>query len=1688
MGSRDKMKIVFNVEALYKASSKTAAALDGLKIKAKAAADAFKQSSTKVIRALDKQKEAVSAYNRKVGDIRGRTEGWQRVLGRLRNQILLVTFALSGFIVTIKKSIDAAKEEEAALLGLGAVAEKVGESKIAATEAAKEFTKDGLLSIKDAAAGLKNLLSSGFGMKEAREIMTTLTDAAAFNRQGTLSMGQAIVGATQGIKNQNCQFFNTLIYDTRTRKYRTIEDIHENWDGPFFTLSYNEETEELEYDLVTHSYYNGIQEGVKITLESNKETTVTPDHLMYTQRGWVEAGDLIPNEDQILAVDNHTEVLEEIDTCLYCQYSYGKKNNTKKGKICDSKEDIHVHKTKRFFKKSWEKVVEVEKVKEGKVYDLTIKKNHNFMANQMIVHNCLKYDTVIYDPVRRESRTIEEWHDEGIVPCVLSVNRQTGGLEVIQAEYLHYNGENEIFEIELENGTTIEATANHRFLTQDGFKFLEDLDIENDILYYVDEKLVDEELYNNDIIVDNDLKRQNSAQKNIQVNTTQEQKRKKINQELLQKLKLNAKSAEKYLNLLKGWSKKDLEDFVQKNVESKILKNDSVERIVLVLLEELKKNIKPAERLCISPQGHLIKEKDSVQENPTSYQKLEQQWNIKDTEKKYIKEIPFDVYDAIELLKVILTYTIFLDEENIPNDTWNQKTDSLFVQDVTNKSVKILNHILKKFLRIIPIPLKIKRIISKGSASTYDLSVPEQFNYLASSIVSHNSIMVDNAGITKNLSIMYKEFADTIGTTSGKLTEAQKRSAIYFGILKEGTVFTGNAIQLTKTYAGAVSKLGVALFEVRSEMGKVLMPILKETVLEISNTVKLTKEWIIANKEWLDSNVGEFLRITIQVLQEFGRVLGGVTVGIKSLANENTSLVMVLGKLYLASKLYSLIAVDMAGRIKKLIIIFRQYHSEAQLGSAATVKLTSNTQKLVAVFGRFSGTLTTGVVLGLRAIGSAIAVISLQVGGMIAAFTVMDWLIGKFSKWVEKTKEAEVITKDYLHELRDLAGQLGGLTGEYKSLNKEINTNNKEQVERIKLIGQEMRLKVSQQLQVIAENYKEFTETIKNRTGAELDLINMQKKGKDELNKYKEVLLKVSSAMKAEATEAFQKQSEVTAELSIVADKLTGTFKDLGIMTEKGIMPAKLLKKEYGETAANLLKNASTVDVLINSINSLLVIRDYEFKSVKELSKSYTDLMLKIKRLKEDIEESMPTDTLSTYDKLVKKHQDTLTNYKRKIEDIKIKMNAEKEGVEELTKEYNKLLTAFEKLKTAKPIFKTEYSFEDLAKGLREAMKSARAGKVLGEFLFGPAAIEAQKVNIKQYSSSIIDHINTFIAELGKQGLDASKVFAEMFGISPSAFAANVKESEKFRNSLIDIQKGYYDFVSIEQEKALKKDLAAKEVREKIASDLAQFEIDKLREKTILEDQIRLNSIERERAKYQFYEEQMDKHLEYALNHNLKAYIAMKGTIGLINGLQEESHKLFVAIWKDKTRKEITFAKLMENLGRHVYSSMLSGLSEYANQQSKLYLAKAIAAIGEGIYTGNPAKFAAAAKFTAAASAFAVLGGTAGGAAASLKAGLHTFETEEAKIAEPTTAAQQAASAPTGTISQPIGGLDLGPSPWLSLSKLPQASSSSTVNFSLSADTMMIGTDIVTDPDSIKESFRSLLVEVVNEETETGRI
>jgi hypothetical protein len=139
----------------------------------------------------------------KTNQMRGITTGLRHEVGKLRNTLLLIAFATTGVVSAFKDWFQASLKAESSLVGLKAVAINTGLSFDKLKETSVDLENKGFLSIGGSAAALKNLAASNITMSQTISVMKALTDAAAFNRQGTLSMEEAIVGATQGIKNQN---------------------------------------------------------------------------------------------------------------------------------------------------------------------------------------------------------------------------------------------------------------------------------------------------------------------------------------------------------------------------------------------------------------------------------------------------------------------------------------------------------------------------------------------------------------------------------------------------------------------------------------------------------------------------------------------------------------------------------------------------------------------------------------------------------------------------------------------------------------------------------------------------------------------------------------------------------------------------------------------------------------------------------------------------------------------------------------------------------------------------------------------------------------------------------------------------------------------------------------------------------------------------------------------------------------------------------------------------------------------------------------------------------------------------------------------------------------------------------------------------------------------------------------------
>lgn len=82
-----------------------------------------------------------------------------------------------------------------------------------------------------------------------------------------------------------------------------------------------------------------------------------------------------------------------------------------------------------------------------------------------------------------------------------------------------------------------------------------------------------------------------------------------------------------------------------------------------------------------------------------------------------------------------------------------------------------------------------------------------------------NSILVDNAGVTKNLSQILKEAGFSAQDLSRASTDVNVRMALYNGILKETAAQTGDALTLTQTYTGQVTKLATQYDTLLASLG-----------------------------------------------------------------------------------------------------------------------------------------------------------------------------------------------------------------------------------------------------------------------------------------------------------------------------------------------------------------------------------------------------------------------------------------------------------------------------------------------------------------------------------------------------------------------------------------------------------------------------------------------------------------------------------------------------------------------------------------------------------------------------------------------------------------------------------------------------------------------------------------------------
>ncbi|MDR2221025.1 MAG: hypothetical protein LBE24_10690 [Methylobacillus sp.] len=176
-------------------------------------------------------------------------------LGRTRSAATSLGAALMGLIsagAIIKFVNDAVQEfskAESAFRGLESVANASGYGIGNAMKAAEQLSSDGLISVSESAKALQNLLSRGYSVDQAVDTLNRLKDSAAFNRAAHLSLGEAVVSATEGLKNEN----STLVDNAGVTK-----NVAKMWED--YAKSLGVTTEQLTQQQKIDAEYQGIMQ------------------------------------------------------------------------------------------------------------------------------------------------------------------------------------------------------------------------------------------------------------------------------------------------------------------------------------------------------------------------------------------------------------------------------------------------------------------------------------------------------------------------------------------------------------------------------------------------------------------------------------------------------------------------------------------------------------------------------------------------------------------------------------------------------------------------------------------------------------------------------------------------------------------------------------------------------------------------------------------------------------------------------------------------------------------------------------------------------------------------------------------------------------------------------------------------------------------------------------------------------------------------------------------------------------------------------------------------------------------------------------------------------------------------------------------------------------------------------------
>ncbi len=203
------------------------------------------------------------------------------------------------------------------------------------------------------------------------------------------------------LRESGCLVGDTLVTLADSGKRVPIRDIAGLSGQAVWAL--NEQTWKIEPAKVAHAFTTGVKPVFRLTTRLGRTIRATGNHQFRAFNGWKRLDELKLGER--LALPRTIESAVRSDEILQLAQS-----------------DIY-----------WDEVVSIEPDGIEEVFDLTIGKHHNFLANDIIVHNSLEQDADVVMFIYREEIYKPETEKQNIAEIIVGKQRNgpTGSVELV---------------------------------------------------------------------------------------------------------------------------------------------------------------------------------------------------------------------------------------------------------------------------------------------------------------------------------------------------------------------------------------------------------------------------------------------------------------------------------------------------------------------------------------------------------------------------------------------------------------------------------------------------------------------------------------------------------------------------------------------------------------------------------------------------------------------------------------------------------------------------------------------------------------------------------------------------------------------------------------------------------------------------------------------------------------------------------------------------------------------------------------------------------------------------------------------------------------------------------------------------------------------------------------------------------